>query len=131
MHNVLLGGFFFILDVLSVCQLLVIFDIIGSPTTEEVERITDDKARKYLYNLPPKKARNLKQIFPGTSNSGLELLKRLLTFDVKKRITVDQSLDHEYFSEVRDKDHERFHKPVHFQFENVQLNAKTLRGLFI
>ena len=72
----------------------------------------------------------MKQLFPGTSNDGLDLLSRLLTFDVDKRVTVIDALNHNYFTEVRDKEHERFHKPVHFQFESAQLSTRKLRGLY-
>ncbi len=51
-------------------QMQVIFDIIGTPTEEEIEKITDRKARKYLYGLPVKKQSNLKRRYQGATAEG-------------------------------------------------------------
>lgn len=114
-------------------QMQVIFDVIGSPTEEEIKKITDEKARKYLRNLPQRKKKNLKRMFPGCANdkNALELLLLLLKFDVDKRITVNQALEHPYLKPVRDPAHERSKKPVTFSFENAQLGQKKLRELIL
>jgi len=114
-------------------QMQVIFDVIGSPTEEEIKKITDEKARKYLRNLPQRKKKNLKRMFPGCANDkhALDLLLLLLKFDVDKRITVDKALEHPYLKPVRDPAHERSKKPVTFSFENAQLGQKKLRELIL
>jgi len=114
-------------------QMQVIFDVIGSPTEEEIKKITDEKARKYLRNLPQRKKKNLKRMFPGCANdkNALELLLLLLKFDVDKRITVNEALEHAYLKPVRDPAHERSKKPVTFSFENAQLGQKKLRELIL
>jgi len=114
-------------------QMQVIFDVIGSPTEEEIKKITDEKARKYLRNLPQRKKKNLKRMFPGCANdpAALDLLLLLLKFDVDKRITVEQALEHPYLKPVRDPAHERSKKPVTFSFENAQLGQKKLRELIL
>eukprot|EP01083_Nonionella_stella_P101463 287625_1 len=38
-------------------QMQIILGIIGSPTDTEIKKISDEKARKYLYNLPQFKAK--------------------------------------------------------------------------
>merc|ERR1712156_240725 len=63
-------------------QMQVIFDVIGSPTESEIAKITDEKARKYLRNLPQRKKRNLKRMFPGADKNALDLMLKLLMFDV-------------------------------------------------
>jgi mitogen-activated protein kinase 1/3 len=112
-------------------QMQVIFDVIGSPTEEEVMKITDEKARKYLRNLPVKRRANLKKIFPGADDNAIDLLLQLLRFDVDKRITVDQTLEHPYLQAVRDTAHERTKKPVTFSFEAAQLGHRKLRELIL
>lgn len=109
-------------------QMQVIFEIIGSPTEQEILKITDEKAQKYLRNLPPKKLANLSKYFPGSDTDGLDLLLLLLKFDVDSRITVDEALEHPYMQSVRDLNHERTKKPVTFAFEAAQLGHKKLRG---
>ena len=110
-------------------QMQVIFDIIGSPDESEIAKITDEKARKYLRNLPQRKKKNLKRMFPGADKHALDLMVQLLKFDVDKRITVDQALEHPYLKPVRDPAHERAKKPVTFSFESAQLGQKKLRGM--
>merc|ERR1719361_1204942 len=112
-------------------QMQVIFDVIGSPTEEEIAKITDEKARKYLRNLPQRKKKNLKRMFPGIDRNALDLMLQLLKFDVDKRITVDDALEHAYMKPVRDQAHERAKKPVTFSFESAQLGSKKLRELIL
>jgi len=112
-------------------QMQVIFDVIGSPTEEEIAKITDEKARKYLRNLPQRKRKNLKRVFPGTDRHAQDLLTRLLMFDVAKRSSVDQALQHPFLKAVRDPAHERAKKPVTFSFESAQLSSKKLRELIL
>merc|ERR1719361_2423612 len=112
-------------------QMQVIFDVIGSPTEEEIAKVTDEKARKYLRNLPKRKKKNLKYMFPGADKQALDLMLCLLKFDVDKRITVDEALEHPYMKPVRDQAHERAKKPVTFSFESAQLGSKKLRELIL
>merc|ERR1712087_143841 len=112
-------------------QMQVIFDVIGSPSEEEIAKVTDEKARKYLRNLPKRKKKNLKYMFPGADKQALDLMLCLLKFDVDKRITVDEALEHPYVKPVRDQAHERAKKPVTFSFESAQLGSKKLRELIL
>jgi len=112
-------------------QMQVIFDVIGSPTEGEIAKITDEKARKYLRNLPQRKKKNLKRMFPGIDRHADDLMIKLLMFDVDKRITVDQALEHPYLKAVRDPAHERAKKPVTFSFESAQLGSRKLRELIL
>jgi len=110
----------------------VIFGVTGSPTKQEIEAIDDPKARKYLRGLPPQKQENLKKRFPGAPQEGIDLLLRLLQFDVKKRINVEYALEHPYFDPVRDKSHElSFEKQLDFKFEDEELSENTLRALIL
>merc|ERR1712190_590298 len=56
---------------------------------------------------------------------------KLLMFDVDKRITVDQALEHPYLKAVGDPAHERAKKPVTFSFESAQLGSRKLRELIL
>ena len=117
------------MDDWRVDQMQVIFDVIGSPTEEEIAKITDEKAREYLRNLPQRKRKNMSRIFPGADAHAHDLLLKLLMFDVDKRITIDNALEHPYFKAVRDPALERVKKPVTFQFECTDIGSKKLRGI--
>jgi mitogen-activated protein kinase 1/3 len=113
-------------------QMQVIFGVIGSPIKEEIDAITDPKARKYLRGLPPQTQENLKKRFPGASEEGINLLLQLLQFDFQKRISVNKALEHPFFDAVRDESRElSFEKHLDFKFEDEELSEKNLRALIL
>jgi len=113
-------------------QMQVIFQVIGTPSNDEIEKITDEKARKYLYGLPINKAINLRKRYPGCNDGhSLDFLTKLLQFDVDKRISVDEALEHSYLLNVRDIQLEKLHAPVTFHFEDVALSQKELRAYIL
>ncbi|KAK4767014.1 hypothetical protein SAY86_014765 [Trapa natans] len=92
----------------QVNQLDNIFRTLGTPnekTWPEFPNLPGSKANfvKQRYNLPQKK-------FPATSftgstvlsESGFDLLNRLLTYDPEERITSGEALNHRWFQEVDD-----------------------------
>ena len=83
-------------------QLNIIFDVIGTPKEDEISKISDEQARNYLSKLPKKNPEPLEDKFPHSQRQGIDLLRKLLQFDVEKRITVDQALNHPYLEKVRD-----------------------------
>jgi len=113
-------------------QMQVIFEVIGSPTKEEIDAITDQKARKYLRGLPQQKQANLKKRFPDASEEGIDMLLQLLQFDVQKRISVNNALQHPFFEAVRDEARElSFDKQLDFKFEDEDLSENNLRALIL
>jgi len=113
-------------------QLNVIFDVIGTPVNKVIEDCCNEQCQKYLLSLPKRKPKKgLKDRFPGTSKDGIDLMKRLLNFDFRKRITAEEALKHPYFKDVRDVDAEKRHAVVHFDFEDVDVHMDTLRELII
>ena len=116
-------------------QLNVIFDVIGSPDEESMGFVTDPNAVLYLKSLSQKKKNkiNFKAKFPGSSPEALDLLQKMLIFDPKKRITVQESLEHPFFKSVRDKSKEEeanFNLEFEFEGDN-NLTIEKLRNLFI
>uniref|UniRef100_A0A7S0TCR4 Protein kinase domain-containing protein n=1 Tax=Elphidium margaritaceum TaxID=933848 RepID=A0A7S0TCR4_9EUKA len=107
-------------------QIRVIFEVLGTPTKEEIASLNDEQARAYLEDLPKQTAQNLQEMFPGTSADGINLLINLLKFDVKKRLTVQQALEHPYFTKVRDEELEATHSRMKFDFEGIPLKRKEL-----
>ena len=61
------------------------------------------------------------------SLTGIDLLKRLLAFDYTKRITVDEALQSEYFSVVKEEEVEIVHDGLVERFE-CKNSMKTIRG---
>jgi len=114
-------------------QLNVIFEVIGTPSEEDMQFITDKNGILYLKSIKPKPKKNLKQKFPGSCDDALDVLDKMLQFNPRKRITVNQALEHPFFSEVRCLSKEvEAEFSLEFDFEKDSfLTLQKLRGLFI
>jgi cyclin-dependent kinase 8/11 len=80
-------------------QLRKIFSILGSLTPEqwpECKLLPDWSKIEHWEQFP----RTLRQHMKRVSNSGYDLLSRMLEYDPNKRITAAEALDHEYFKEA-------------------------------
>lgn len=113
-------------------QLNVIFDVIGTPTPEEIAR-SSSRARDYLKALPKKKKASLRERYPGADKDALDLLSKLLRFDPSSRITAEEALNHPYLQAVRDAETERLSvcDPIDFEFEDTPITKERIRELVI
>jgi len=104
-------------------QLNVIFDVIGTPTKDEIERIDNDRARSYLRSLPFKPKIDLARRFAGADPAAVDLLQKLLFFDPARRFTARQALEHSYLAEFRQAEDEGVYGggAVDFTFEDQPL----------
>ncbi len=59
-------------------------------------------------NLPNKEGKNFEEIFNQTNPFAIDLLKKLLTFNPNKRITVKEALNHPYLQAVQSDEDEAF-----------------------
>jgi mitogen-activated protein kinase 1/3 len=85
-------------------QLNVIFDVIGTPTLKDIKYVSNG-AKLYLEKLIQKgmkPSKSLEGLWPGADPNALDLLHRMLTFNPKKRITLDEALEHPYMESLRD-----------------------------
>jgi len=112
-------------------QLNVIFDVLGTPSHADINKLRNDKAQRYLKSLTPKPRQSFKEMFPGCTDDAINLLNSLLTFDPSARITLDQVFDHPFLERVRDRDAEQVMQPEHFEFEDVPLSMQTIRELLV
>jgi len=72
------------------------------PSLDEFYAITSRRSRDYLRALPIRKRRSFTSLFPGATPDAIDFLQRTLTFDPKKRLTVDEALDHPYLAAYHD-----------------------------
>lgn len=114
-------------------QLSVIFDILGSPSAEDIEALGKQDAKKYVNLFPSRLGIDLKQKFPGSSDEAVELLKRMLVFNPKKRVTVAEALESSFFKEVRNRENEKSStQPVRLPFDDwMDLSESELRFAFL
>jgi len=112
-------------------QLNVIFDVIGTPSRGEIQSMKNTRAKKYLQSLTKRYPIDWRKRFPGGNAKVLDLMRGLLRFSYKKRLTVEQSLDHKFFKKIRDKETEKKHKKIQFDFEDVPIKIQTIKELII
>jgi len=101
-------------------QLDLILDVIGTPSLEEFYAITSRRSRDYIRALPIRKRRQFSILFPHASEDALDFLNRTLTFDPKKRLSVDEALEHPYLSAYHDPEDEPVVQPLspsYFEFD--------------
>jgi len=101
-------------------QLDLILDVIGTPTLDEFYGITSRRSRDYIRALPIRKRRPFDVLFPQASPQAVEFLTKTLTFDPKKRMTVDQAINHPYLSSYHDPEDEPIVaalEPDYFEFD--------------
>lgn len=114
-------------------QLGIIFSILGSPSASDIASLERTDAKRYLEYFDVKEPQNLQKLFPKSSYSALDLMKKMLTFNPSKRITVEDALKHEWFREIRHPDLEReASAPVVLPFDDdEELSERELRYYFL
>lgn len=106
-------------------QLSIIFGVIGTPSSEDVASI--GKATEYIKSLGNSKGKPLEQVFPAADPAALDLLRKMLQFNPKRRCTAEEALEHEFFKGVRQEALERtapgpLEAPAFLEANQIDLN---------
>jgi mitogen-activated protein kinase 1/3 len=48
--------------------------------------------------LPKRKGKDFSSVFKGANGDAIDLIRKMLTFDPIKRITIDEALEHPYMA---------------------------------
>uniref|UniRef100_A0AAV1VDZ9 Mitogen-activated protein kinase n=1 Tax=Peronospora matthiolae TaxID=2874970 RepID=A0AAV1VDZ9_9STRA len=111
-------------------QLKIIMDVVGSPSEDSLDFITNPKAKRFILRQPKKPKVPLSSVYPRATPHCLDLLEKMLIFDPRKRITIQDALAHPYISLVRDRSVEKTcPSPFDFAFENSDLTKQKLQEL--
>eukprot|EP00405_Crypthecodinium_cohnii_P036515 CAMPEP_0206535284 /NCGR_PEP_ID=MMETSP0325_2-20121206/6042_1 /ASSEMBLY_ACC=CAM_ASM_000347 /TAXON_ID=2866 /ORGANISM="Crypthecodinium cohnii, Strain Seligo" /LENGTH=421 /DNA_ID=CAMNT_0054032235 /DNA_START=210 /DNA_END=1471 /DNA_ORIENTATION=- len=78
-----------------------IFDIIGTPTEEEVSMLCREDSKTYVRLFDARPGSGFGARFPGASPEMVDFLTRILKFDAQKRISIQDALEHPLLAEVR------------------------------
>lgn len=107
--------------------------MLGTPSEDEVDFVTDAKAIEYLKSFPHRNRVDFKDIFLAAPPEAIDFLNKTIVFNPKKRLTVDEALNHSLFAKVKDKKKEIVAEgPVVLEFEKEgELGVDRLRELFI
>ena len=111
-------------------QLKLILRTLGTPTDDELEFISASKAKSYIKALPWAPQPNMLKMFPGANPEAVDLLQKMLQFDPRRRISVDEALAHPWLKELHDVAEEPIAKaPYKFDFEGQEIPECELRRL--
>uniref|UniRef100_A0A0A9Z9Z1 Mitogen-activated protein kinase FUS3 n=1 Tax=Lygus hesperus TaxID=30085 RepID=A0A0A9Z9Z1_LYGHE len=84
-------------------QLHLIFNILGTPTEDDFNCISNEFAAQYIRNLPVREKVPLAKVIGKRVNPlAVDLLEKMLVFDPNKRISVDEALEHPYLASLHD-----------------------------
>ncbi|UJR33747.1 hypothetical protein I4U23_021174 [Adineta vaga] len=99
-------------------QLNKIFDIIGTPDLTTIDEICTPEIAAYIRKIPAQPPQDFNQLFgykytegnanptSGVSPDGVDLLRRLLSFDHRQRPSAEEALAHPFLAEFHDPDDE-------------------------
>jgi mitogen-activated protein kinase 1/3 len=107
-------------------QINLIFELLGTPTAEDYEAIRSKRTRTYIHGLAVKPKLPLKNIFAEASDSALDLLEKLLTFNPTNRLTVKQALGYPYLEVYHNPKDEPTAEPAPEDLLAFDKNANSL-----
>lgn len=113
-------------------QLNMIFNLIGTPITEDVEILERDDAKRYINCFAKRPGGGLAEKFSHVDERAVGLLDKMLQFNPCNRIQVSQALDNKLFQDVRDPGRETTSSSlVMLEFEKEpDLSEELLREYF-
>jgi mitogen-activated protein kinase 1/3 len=107
-------------------QLMLILDVLGTPTMEDYYSVKSRRAREYIRSLPFKKKTSFQTLFPNANPLAIDLLDKLLAFNPTKRISVDDALRHPYLEPYHDPDDEPTATPLPEEFFDIDKKKDEL-----
>jgi len=112
-------------------QLTLINEFLGSPTDEDLHFVSSEKARRFIQSLPKSSGVAFETTFPKASPLAIDLLRKMLTFNPAKRVSVADALAHPYLEEFASSDtpDTPCSAPFEFKYDHVHLTPGMLREL--
>jgi len=107
-------------------QLTLILDVLGTPSIDDFVSINSRRARDYIRGLPLKRKIPFSTMFPKASSLAIDMLERLLAFNPKRRITVEDALRHPYLEQYHDAEDEPFAPPIPASFFDFDMYKDSL-----
>ncbi|KAK4359605.1 hypothetical protein RND71_021834 [Anisodus tanguticus] len=110
-------------------QLRLIMEMIGTPSEAEMEFLNEN-AKRYIRQLPLYRRQSFTEKFPHVNPAAIDLVEKMLTFDPRRRITVEDALAHPYLTSLHDiSDEPICMTPFSFDFEQHALTEEQMKEL--
>ncbi|GMF14644.1 unnamed protein product [Phytophthora lilii] len=82
-------------------QLHLILQLVGSPPPDDMGFITNMKAKRWMARQQQQEGKPLNSVCPNAPTEALDLMSKLLQFDPRKRISVDDAIAHPFLAPCR------------------------------
>lgn len=110
-------------------QLRLLMELIGTPEESDLGYLNEN-ARRYISQLPYHKPQSFPEKFPHVHAQAIDLIQKMLTFDPRKRISVEAALEHPYLASLHDTSDEPVcAMPFNFDFEQYTLSEEQMKEL--
>ena len=104
--------------------------VLGTPKPDDMAYVTNESALKYIKGLPKRSKQSFKTLFPNANPLGLDLLGKILMFNPNKRLTVEECLNHEYFSDLHNPDEVPVCESVFdWSFDTFEPTKEIIQGM--
>jgi serine/threonine protein kinase len=109
------------------CEL--IFNLIGTPTEHDIATVPNPRSKEKILRFTPRRGKAFEMVFRDANPHAIDLLKKMLTFDPTRRISVEEALEHPYLAELHfPTDEPTTSKVSRFDFE-FERHVMTMREL--
>lgn len=111
-------------------QIQRIISVLGSPTKEELEFITNQQAKEFVLKLPKRTKQSFSSLFAKANPVALDLLSKMLMFNPHKRYTIEQCISHPYFEGLHNPEEEPISDYVFdWSFDDIELTKERLQNM--
>ncbi|KAI5386808.1 hypothetical protein KIW84_073089 [Lathyrus oleraceus] len=110
-------------------QLRLLMELIGTPSEADLGFLNEN-AKRYIRQLPLYRRQSFQEKFPHVHPEAIDLVEKMLTFDPRQRITVENALAHPYLTSLHDiSDEPVCTTPFSFDFEQHALTEEQMKEL--
>ena len=82
-------------------QIARIHAIVGAPSRDILAQFRQNPNMQISFSFPAKKPQDFHRLIPNCSENTLDLMRKMLIYDPRTRITAQEALDHPVFEELR------------------------------
>ncbi|CAD8045125.1 unnamed protein product [Paramecium primaurelia] len=109
-------------------QIERIIEVIGRPSTSELESVQAPLASQIVNNIPKGARIGFTNYFPKATPQALDLIRKLLSFNPHTRITVEEALRHPYVNAFHNELQETTTNPIKISMnDNKKFSIKEYR----
>uniref|UniRef100_A0A8C5Q1L7 Mitogen-activated protein kinase n=1 Tax=Leptobrachium leishanense TaxID=445787 RepID=A0A8C5Q1L7_9ANUR len=113
-------------------QLQLIMTVLGTPSNQVIRAIGAERVRAYIQSLPTRQPVPWSNLYPQGDRKALDLLSKMLRFDPRERISVQEALRHPFLSKYHDPDDEPECVPAFdFGFDKMILTKEQIKEAIV